>query len=88
MSKVKLFIRWMLTRLKGNTFQLTSQPFLSLAHQDFNEFRQENWIRMIKVGTTQTPSTTKPFLGHLSGTKLLKYWVNLFVNLLKKTHLT
>ena len=44
----ELFISWMLTRTKGNTFQLSSQYFVSLTYQDFNEFSQEKWIRMIK----------------------------------------
>ena len=35
---------------------------------------------MIKEGTTQTPSTAKAFLGHISGTKLasLPYYIELF----------
>ena len=86
MNTIKLFISWLLTRTKGNTFQVSSQYFLSLTYQDFNKFRQENMSRMTKVPTTQTPSTTKPFLSHPSGNPIiLTYLVNLFVNLLKKT---
>ena len=59
----------MLTRMKGDTFQLYSQYFLSLTYQEFHEFRKQSWIRMIKVGTIQTPNTTKPLLSHISGSK-------------------
>ena len=33
MNTIELFIRWMLTRTKGNTFQLSSQYLLSLIYQ-------------------------------------------------------
>ena len=80
MNTVKLFISWMLTRTKGNIFQLSSQYFLSLTHQEFNKFRQENMSRMTKVPTTQTPITTKPLPGHISGSKLdsLPHYIDLF----------
>ena len=68
--------------MKGNTFQLSSKYFLSLTYQDFNKFRQENMIRILKEQTTQTPSTTKPFLSHTlrSKTKLvsLPHYIDLF----------
>ena len=51
---------------KENTFQLSSQYILSRTYQDFNKFRQEDMIRMTKVPTTPTPSTTKPFPIHTS----------------------
>ena len=66
MNTIKLFNSWMLTRTNGNTFQLSSQYCLSLTYQEFNKFRQENMFRMTKVPTTQTPSTTKPFLSHIT----------------------
>ena len=40
--------------------------FLLLTYQEFNEFCPENMIRMIKEQTTQTPSTTRPILSHIS----------------------
>ena len=40
-----------------------------LTYQDFNKFRQEDMIRMTKVPTTPTPSTTKPFPSHTSRCK-------------------
>ena len=75
-----LFISWILTRTKGNTFQLSSQYIPSLTYHEFNMFRQENMSRMTKVPTTQTPSTTKPLLSHISGTKLasLPHYIDLF----------
>ena len=42
--------------MKGNTFQLSFQYFPSLTYPEFNESRQEHGIRVIKEGTTQTPS--------------------------------
>ena len=80
MNTVKLFISWTLTRTKGNTFQLSSQNFLSLTSQDFIKFRQENMFRMTKVPTPQTTSTTKPLLSHISGSKLasLPHYIDLF----------
>ena len=69
MNKIKLFISWMSTRKKQNTFQLSSQYLPSLTYQDFNKFRQEDMSRMTKVPTTQTPSTTKPLLSLTSRSK-------------------
>ena len=66
MNKLKLLISLMPTLNLENAFQLSSQYLLSLTYQDFNKFRQEDMIRMTKVPTTQTPSTTKPFLCHTS----------------------
>ena len=96
MNRMKLLISWMPTMNKENAFQLSSQYILSLTYQDFNKFRQEDMFRMTKMPTTQTPSTTKPFLSHTSRSKtklvslphFLTYLVNLFVNLLKKTYFT
>ena len=96
MDRIRLFISWMSTRKKNNTFQLSSHNLLSLTYQDLNKFRQEDMFRMTKVPTTQIPSTTKPFLSHTSRSKttlfllpiILTYWMNLFVNLLKKTYFT
>ena len=69
MNKIKLFINWMSTRKKENTFQLSSEYVLSLTYHDFNKFRQEDMISMTKVQTTPTPSTGKPFPSHTSRSK-------------------
>ena len=96
MNKMRMFIGWMSTRKTESTFQLSSQYLLSPTYQDFNKFRQENMIRMIKMQTTQTSSSTKPFLSHTSRSTtrlvflpiVLTYLMNLFVNMLRKTHFT
>ena len=94
MNKLKLLISLMPTLEKENAFQHSSQYLLSLTYQDFNKFRKENMSKMTKVPTTQRPNTTKPFLSHISGSKLASLprhidpCDELFVNLLKKTHFT
>ena len=70
MNKIKLFISWMSTTKKENTFQHSSQYLLSLTYQGFNKFRQEDMIRMAKVPTTQIPSITNPFLSHTWSSKI------------------
>ena len=70
-TKMKLFIIWLVNRTEGKTSQLSSQYLLSLTHQEFNEFCPENMIRMIKEQTSQTPGTTKPILSHISRSKPL-----------------
>ena len=69
MNKSKLLISLMPTIMRENAFQLSSQYLLSLTYKDFNKFWQEGMIRMTQVQTTQTPSTTKPFLSHTSRNK-------------------
>ena len=69
MNKLKLLISLMPTMELGNAFQLSSQYILSLTYNYFNKFWKEDMIRMTKVPTTQTPSTTKPFLSHASRNK-------------------
>ena len=51
------------------TFQLSSQYLLLPTYQDFNKFRQEDIIRMTKVPTAPTTSTTKLFPSHTSSSK-------------------
>ena len=91
-NTLNLFTSWVITRTNQKRFELPSQYFLSLTYQEFNKFRQENMSRMTKVPTTQTPSITKPLLGHNTKSKLdyiphfLTYLMNLFVNLLSKTY--
>ena len=69
MNKLKLLISLMATMGLGNAFQLSFQYILSLTYNYFNKFWQEDMIRMTKVPTTQTPSTTKPFLSLTSRNK-------------------
>ena len=63
-NTIKLFTSWMLTRRNQKRFDLPSKFFLFQTYHEFNKFRQENMSRMTKVLTTQTPSITKPLLGH------------------------
>ena len=67
---------------KENAFQLSTQYLISLTYQDFNKFRQQDMFRMTKVPTTQTPTTTKPFLSHTSRSKTklvsLPHYIDLF----------
>ena len=51
----------MSTRKKETSFQLSLQYLLSLLYRDSNKFRQEDTIRMTKVPTAPTLSSTKPF---------------------------
>ena len=69
MNIMRMFISWMSTGKNETPFQLSSVSLLSLTYQCFNKFWQENMIKMIKVQTTQTPSTTKPFFSHTSRSK-------------------
>ena len=78
---MKLFISWLSTREKENTFQLSSQYLLFLTYQDFNKFRQEDMIRMTKVPTAPTPSTTKPFPSHTSRSKTRPVFLSQYVDI-------
>ena len=86
MNKIKLFISWMSTRKKETTFQPFSQYLLSLTYQDFNQFRQEHMIRMTKVTTAPTPSTTKPFPSHTSRSKTKPVFLSHYVDMLDETN--
>ena len=95
MNKLEMLSSLTPTMEKENVFQLSSQYLLSLTYQDFNKFRQEDMIRMTKVPTTQTPSTTKPLLSTLQETRqdqssypsLLTYLMNQTVIPLKQHYL-
>ena len=69
--KMSLFMIWLVNRTEGKISQISSQYSLSFTYQEFNEFYPENMIRMIKEQTSQTPSTTKPILSHISRSKPL-----------------
>ena len=76
------------------------QPFYNLHHvhnnRNANKFRQESMYRMTKVPTTQTPSTSKPFLSHTSRNKTKLASLPHYIDLLgesacesaEKTHFT
>ena len=57
----------MSTRMKGNTFELYAEHLLPLTYEEFNDFRQEDMIRMSSVPTSPPPGPTTPmttFTGH------------------------
>ena len=68
-NTLNVFASWVITRTNQKRFDLPSQYFLSLTYQEFNKFREENMSRTTKVPTTQTPSKTKPLLGHNTKSK-------------------
>ena len=86
MNKMKLFISWISTRKKEATFQLSSQYLLSLTYQDFNKFRQEDMIRMTKMPTAPTPSTTKPFPSHTSRSKMGPVFLSKYIDLFDESN--
>ena len=61
MGRIRLFISWMSTRKKGNTFQVSSQYHLSRTHQDFIKFKQENMIRIFKEQAASKPTSQPHF---------------------------
>ena len=67
---------------EGNHIPTFSEYLLSFTHQDFNKFRQEEMIRIFKLQTTPTPSTTKLLPSHTSRRKtklvFLPHCMNLF----------
>ena len=46
MNKLKLLIKWMSTRMKDTTFELSAEYLIALTYEDFNVFRQKYMIRM------------------------------------------
>ena len=60
MNKLKLFISWMSTRMREATSELYAEHLLALTHEQFNDFRQEDMIRMSSVPTASPPGPTTP----------------------------
>ena len=99
MNKLRLFIRWMSTRMKGITLELSAEHLLALTYKDFNVFRQAEMIRMSSEPTSPPPGPTTPktpFASHTSGSvkrqlsypNMMIYFINVALNLLKKLYLT
>ena len=98
MNKIKLFISWMSTRMKNKTMHPSSEYLLVLAYEQFNDFMQAHMIRMIELPTAPPPGPNiliAPHASQSSGSKkkaflpnIMIYLMNLFVNLLKKSHFT
>ena len=67
MNKLMWFISWMSTRMKDTTFELYAEHLLALTYEEFNDFSQEDMIRMSTVPTSPPPGPTTPmttFTGH------------------------
>ena len=72
MNKKKLFISWMLTRMKNKANQVSSECFLALTHEDFNDIRQAHMIRMTEAPTAPIPAPSipsAPLTSQTSGSK-------------------
>ena len=94
MNKLKLLIRWMSTRMKDTTFELSAEHLLALTYEEFYVFRQEYMIRMSSEPTAPAPVPTTPMTPltiHTPGSKTRQdflsntmiYLMKLFLNLLK-----
>ena len=71
MKKLRLLISWMLTRMKDSTFELYAEHLLALTQKQYNNFSQEDMIRMTSVPRLPPPCPTTPmttFTGHTKGT--------------------
>ena len=70
MNKLRLFISWMSTRMKDTTFELCNEHLHTITHEQYNDFRQEDMIRMTSGSTSPQPEPTTPmttFTGHTKG---------------------
>ena len=94
MNELKLFIKWMSTRMKDTTFEHSAEYLLALTYEEFNVFRQEDMIRMSSEPTAPPPGPTTPMTplaSQTSGSKRRQAFLsqcddllmNLFLNLLK-----
>ena len=45
-EQTQVFISWMSTRMRGTTFELYAEHLLALTHEQYNDFRQEEMIKM------------------------------------------
>ena len=71
MNMLRLFIKWMSTRKKESTFELYAENLLVMTREQFNNFRQEDMIRIASGPTSPRPGPTTPmttFTGHTKGT--------------------
>ena len=61
---------------KVNHISTFSEYLLSLTHQDFNKFRQEDRIKCFKEQAASTPSTTKISPSHTSRNKTRPFFLS------------
>ena len=60
MNRLRLFIRWMSTRMKYTTFEFSAEHLLAITFDKFNVFRQADMIRMGSKPTSSPPCQTTP----------------------------
>ena len=60
MIKHRLFISWMSTMMKDTTHELYAEHLLALTNEQYNDFMQENKIRMTSGPTSPPPEPTTP----------------------------
>ena len=55
MNKLKLLIKWISTRMKDSTFELSAEYILALTYKKFNIFRQADMPRICSKPTSPPP---------------------------------
>ena len=60
MNKHRLFVSWMAMRIEDTTFELYAEHVLALTQEQYNDFRQQDMIRMTRGPTSQPPEPTTP----------------------------
>ena len=85
MNKLKLFIKWMSTRMKDIKFELSPEYLLTLTYEEFNVFRQVDMPSMCSKPTSPPLSSTLQEVrqAKLSYANLIICLKNLFLTLLK-----
>ena len=72
MNKIRMFTSWMGTKMTDGFFELYAEDFLSLAREQFKDFRQTDMIRMMGKSSSPPPQPTTPMTtlsGYTKGTK-------------------
>ena len=69
MNKLRLFISWISTRMKDTTFEHYAEHLLALTWEQYNDFRQEDMIRLTSGPTSSPPEPTTPMITFTGQTK-------------------
>ena len=70
----------MSNRIKNTPFELHTEHLLALTQEQYNDFRQEDMIRMTSGPTSPPPEPTTPMTtitGHAKGSIASEYQVSL-----------
>ena len=62
MNKIRMFTSWMHTKMTDGFFELYAEDLLSLAREQFNDFRQADMIRMIGKSSPAPTGPTTPMV--------------------------